>query len=311
MRNPYFIPLVFAVCLSAGLCQTPAHAGEISVRAEVDRALITIGDPVVYTVTIRSHPDIQVLSGIPMPDEEVFKLKKIEEFTDQEGDDRIIGRRFTLTAYRLGEFILEPVEIQYRDKTGETKTIQTKRIFITVKSVAAGETKTDIRGAKGVMAIPFRIGWPVYLVLALMLIALTYYFWRLLSRKRKMVAAPEVLLTPEEEALLNLQDLFESDFIRLGKYREYYFRFSEILRVYLEKRFGILAVESTTLEISRALKRMEIELALRDKIRAVLEAADLAKFAKWKPEPAQIVHWNNESKGIIEASRPKEAADGV
>jgi len=93
---------------------------------------------------------------------------------------------------------------------------------------------------------------------------------------------------------------------------------SEILRIYLEKRYGILAVESTTLEILRDFKNqnIEIDLKAKEELKEVLESCDLAKFAKWIPEPTEIIHLNKESKGIVEETKapkvsPEEVPSGV
>ena len=80
------------------------------------------------------------------------------------------------------------------------------------------------------------------------------------------------------------------------------------MRTYFEKRYHILAVESTTDEILRLLRGHEMDSGLLKKIAETLESADLAKFAKWKPEPAKIVEINHKSRQIIEEAKPREQA---
>lgn len=290
-----------------------ANQDKISVKAEVDRAFITIGDPVQYKVTIRHDPAIRILSTVPPPAEDIFKIKKIRDINEKQGEDLVEGREFTLTAYKLGEYILDPVEIQYKlSDRGETKTLQTDKIFITTKSVAEGETKVDIRGLKSVVALKG------HFLLTLLLIALAiagilgFFITRRLFRPAaQAVRTPETLMTPEEEAFLRLNQLFDSDLLKRGKVKEYYLKLSEILRIYFEKRFQIAAVESTTYEILRDLHKKDVPRELIEKISEVLEAADLAKFAKWKPEPPQILLINQKSKRIVEQARPKEVPSGV
>jgi hypothetical protein len=301
-----------AFMASSHRCQAAEEKTPISVKAEIDKAFITIGDPAEYTVTIRRDPSVQILSTIPIPAADIFKIKKIDEFKREEKGKVTEGRRMTLTTFRLGEFILDPIQIQYRIGGGNPQTIETNRIFLTVKSVAAGEMKTDIRGIKSVLSIPRRFF--VFLVSCLSALAASlvgFWLYRRFVKPRAVSAPPEALLTPEEEAVLYLNQLFESDLLKKGKVKEYYLRLSEILRIYFEKRFEILAVESTTYEIVRLLKRKEIGGSLLDKIEEVLEAADLAKFAKWKPEPTKILELNQKSRQIVEEARPKEVGSGI
>jgi hypothetical protein len=286
----------------------PKPPGNISVKAEVNRASITIGDPVIYTVTIKHGPELQILSSIPPPAEGILKIKKVEEFKTKEGKNIIEGRKFTLTTFRLGDFILDPVSIQYRSGGDEVQTIETDRIYITVKSVAEGETKADIRGLKSILAIPAKVLFFIFIIAGLVAAIAALFAYRRFVRKPGEEKPAGPVLTPAEEALFNLNQLFDSDLLRRGKIKEYYLRLSEILRMYFEKRFQILAVEYTTDEIMRALRDKGIERELREKIQEVLEAADLAKFAKWKPEPPEIIQINQKSKAIIEISKPAETA---
>ncbi|MBV6514049.1 MAG: hypothetical protein FMNOHCHN_03639 [Ignavibacteriaceae bacterium] len=216
------------------------------------------------------------------------------------------GKIFTLTAFSLGEFVLTPIEVQYAEG-GQTKSIKTDPIYITVKSVAEGEEKTDIRGIKGVIAIPAKYLPFLYVLGGILFALLAIFIYMRFFRKEKAEGEEEKLTRSiEDEALFQMGRLFDSDLIRRGKIKEYYFELSDILKTYFERRFKIMALESTTYEIIRTFKDQEIPQPLRDLTQETLEACDLAKFAKWKPEPAEIISINQKSKQIIELARPKE-----
>lgn len=283
----------------------------ISVKAGIDRAFITIGDPVEYTVTIRHQPSVQVLSYIPAPPKDIFKIKKIRDIHQTDGDAIIEGKRFTLTTFRLGEFILDPVKIEYRIEGDEPQELETGKIFLTVKSVAQGEVKKDIRGMKTVMGIPRQLLGLFVFISLLGVAAIGFWIYQRMRSPRESLEDQRPRVSPEEEALTRLHQLFDSDLIRRGHVKSYYGTLSEVIRIYLERRFGIMAIEYTTGEINRSLKSRDLELPLREVIREVLESADLAKFAKWKPEPSIVIRLNKKSEQIIEASRPREGNDGV
>jgi hypothetical protein len=69
-----------------------------------------------------------------------------------------------------------------------------------------------------------------------------------------------------------------------GEVLPFYVSLSLILREYLEKRFGIPALESTTREILPMLKNGELTETMREALREILESADVAKYADWPPE---------------------------
>lgn len=294
--------LFCCLCLPSTWAEEPR---DISVKAEIDKAFLTIGELVTYTVTVEHTPEIQVLSSIPAPDSGVLEIKKIEDIRRKEKKRTITGKKFILTAYRLGEFILDPVTIQYRKPGQPEQTIQTNKLYLTVKSVAEGETKEDIRDVKTVVPLLFRLGkWVVIFLTILMMLAL-YGGYHILRRRKPAAEAPVSPLTPEEEALANLKELFESDILKRGFVKIYYLRLSEILKTYFERRYQILAIESTTLEILRALRaEHHLGSSLYQKIQYVLDASDLAKFAKWIPTPSEIIQINQKTEEIIKESTP-------
>ncbi|MBI3313852.1 MAG: hypothetical protein HYZ83_06425 [Candidatus Omnitrophica bacterium] len=301
----FFFSFLFLFSESHGILGAEPEAS-ITVKAELSRAFITIGDPVEYTVVIRHDPTIEVLSNVPPPADEVLKIQKVEDIKRKEGKRIIEGRRFRLTAFSLGDFILEPVEIQYRDKKagGEIKKLETNRLFLSVQSVDGAKEKYDIRGIKSVLAMAERWMGLLIALVVIVILVLAGILYRRLSKKAAFEVPAESLLTPDQEALLHLSELFDSDLLRRGKTKEYFLKLSEILRIYFEKRYGVPAIESTTYEVLRLLKDKETPQALREKIDEVLSSADLAKFAKWKPEPVEIISINKKSKQIVEDSRP-------
>jgi hypothetical protein len=299
----YFFFALLLMAISSGPCLA-AEADNIRVKAEVDKAFLTIGDPVTYTVTVEHAPDIRVLSSIPAPSSDFLEIKKVEDIDKKQKKTAVTGRKFTLTSYRLGEFILDPVTVRYQKEGQPEKSILTNKLYLTVKSVAGGEAQEDIRDVKTVVPYKLRMGKFLWTLLVLGLLAGGYFLYRALRKQKNVFQPGPPPLTPEEEALLHLGELFESDLLKRGFIKMYYLRLSEILRVYFEKRYNIQAVESTTIEILRALRPQHLEAGLYQKIQYVLEASDLAKFAKWVPAPSEIIPINKKAEEIVRESTP-------
>jgi len=309
MKSLFFaVGLTFILTLPTISCAATGtdKSDLVHVKAEIDKAFLTVGDLVTYTVTIERPHDIQILSTIPVPNEEFLEIKKSEDLYKKRKKVVLEGRKFTLAAYRLGEFVLNPVVVRYR-KAGESdeKTVQTTKLYLYVRSVAGDIPQEDIRDAKDVVPYVFRYSKVIIFLLVLGGLALGYWAY-LQLRKRfpstKTASTPR--LGPEEEALQNLAELFESDLLRKGLVKIYYLRLSEILKVYFERRYQILAVESTTAEILRDLPDCCFTPEIVEKIRYVLEMADLAKFAKWIPAPAEVIQINRGAEAIVRSYVP-------
>lgn len=297
--------LLGMLCLWAftGPLRAAEEEAPLSVRSEVNRAFMTVGDLLEYTVLVRHRTNVQILSRISPPSGDILKIKEVRDIQTEEDGWILEGRRFVLTTFRLGEFILDPVEVQYRVGEGDVQTIKTDPIYIKVRSVAEGEEKTDIRDIKSVLELARKQLWAIILLALALAILAGWILYRNLKRASAVSQPLEPAMSPAEEALFRLNQLFDSGLIKKGKIKEYYLQLSEILRIYFEKRYGILAIEATTYEIMGALKNAEVPLVLREKIENVLASADLAKFAKWIPEPKEIIQINQQSKRIVEESR--------
>jgi len=140
-------------------------------------------------------------------------------------------------------------------------------------------------------------------ILTLFLLIFAYRFF---IKHKESLLPKTPPLSPEEAALEALHELFDSDLLRREMFKIYYLRLSEILRIYFEKRYKILAVESTTTEIMSALKGLSLSSDLMSQIGWVLENSDLAKFAKWIPTPAESSELDKKSEQIIHACTPQE-----
>lgn len=98
-----------------------------------------------------------------------------------------------------------------------------------------------------------------------------------LARKQAAIALPP--LSPQEEALQALQKLEALGWLQQGKEKPFAFRLSEILRVYLGRVYHFEALERTTEEVLRELKkRKEWNPSKRLALQALLDGLDWIKF---------------------------------
>jgi len=88
-------------------------------------------------------------------------------------------------------------------------------------------------------------------------------------------------------ALRELDKLSQEKLWQKNEFKEYYTRLTAIIRIYLEKRFHIPAMEETSYEILQDWKQHhEAVPGLYDMLKQLLNLADLVKFAREKPLPS-------------------------
>lgn len=117
--------------------------------------------------------------------------------------------------------------------------------------------------------------------------------WRMRRRRKKtpvraapVAAPPPVREIPAQElALQKIDVLARQRLWEKGELKTHYVELSLLLREYLEKRYRISALESTTREILQLLKSTDFPLNLTASLRELLEQADLTKYARTPPPP--------------------------
>ncbi|MCB9307780.1 MAG: hypothetical protein H6565_14380 [Lewinellaceae bacterium] len=196
--------------------------------------------------------------------------------------------RYTLLAFDSASLELPPLKISYG--TGET--VSTNALGLTVfPTPGAGlEEMADIREIQK-EAIHWSDHWPWGAAGAAALLLL-YVLFRKKRRRPKpvQVAIPQQpatpLPTPYEHALRQLETLKRNIPDSEETLQDYYARISLILREYLENRFAIPALESTTPEVKSMLADSSFPSELKKMALEVLSRADLVKYARSAPAVA-------------------------
>jgi hypothetical protein len=117
--------------------------------------------------------------------------------------------------------------------------------------------------------------------IVLLVVILAWLAWKLARRLRRLHEALPPPLPPWEEALGALDRLPWRDWLADGQFKRLYYALSEILKRYLERRYGFDAVEQTTTELLASMRAHK--LPMRDEISRFFARCDLVKYAKTVP----------------------------
>lgn len=118
-------------------------------------------------------------------------------------------------------------------------------------------------------------------------------------------------IPPYEKAISQLEVLRSRKLCEKGQEKEFYTELTEILRQYLEGRFGINAMEMTTTQIKAAVRANSTTRDMSSQMSQILEMADFVKFAKMRPMPEDNVRTFNHAMQFVENTKPlPEPADG-
>ncbi len=131
-------------------------------------------------------------------------------------------------------------------------------------------------------------------------------------RKNKDEIRPkEKPVPPYDMAMGSLNRLRADKLCEQGREKEFYTRLTDILRIYLQGRFGINAMEMTSTQIRHSIQANEETRLSKRNMDAVLEMADFVKFAKMRPLPDDNTRAFNSAMQFVEDTKPQPVAETV
>jgi len=308
MKNKLY-SILFLFSASAGL-----YSQDVTVSAAFDSSRIYIGDQIFYTVSIDQPAGLN-LTIKPLKDS---LCRNIEILAGPVYDSsltnsrlRVISR-YLITSFDSGLYQVPPVYAEINTSTGirrfysDYTALEVMRVKITPPDTTA-KIFDIVRPYRAPLTIGEIIPW---VLIAGAAAALIWGLIFLIKKLKKPGKEPDIIINPDPAHIIAFRDLKklkEEQLWQKGAVKQYYSRLTEILRKYLENRYGVFSLEMTTSETLEALVRSGFKKdELYTVLKTILNGSDLVKFAKYKPEPAENeLHFENSWK-FVESTKVVE-----
>lgn len=279
----------------------PGAQAQVNVKASMDTSMMLIGDQTNFRVEA-SFPDgykvmLPVMADTVSRGLEIVEAGAIDSAI-ADGFVRI-SQKYVVTNFDSGWYAVRQLPFAILDKDGNPDTIYSEQVYYGVMTMPLDTANPNaICPPKPMAEAPFifkelthYLKWGLLILLAAF--AVVFAVYALIKRKRNepIFAKPKPQEPAHVVALRQLDQLKEQKLWQRGLVKEYYSSLTDIARGYLNGRFGLQAMESTTSEIMQMTKDVpEIDKDLRKNLQDLLERADFVKFAK-----AQTVANENEA----------------
>jgi len=268
-----------------------AAAQEITVSAKVDTNEVTIGDWINLSLRVERSENVKV-DWTPLGDTlGHFEVLRRGELQTGKSEGKVVEtNNYVLSTYDSGYYRIPPIVFSYTVGNDTTrKFAATLPIDILVHTVAV-DTTQDIKDVKPPFGIPIALLEILLYVGIVLLIAaggfgLYYYLRR--RKDRWLLSAQQPQRPPHEIAIMELRRLEEKKLWQKGFVKQYYSEVTEIIRRYIEGRFGVMALEMTTEEVMHNVKQTAMSSEVQETLSKFLNDADLVKFAKYQPAPEE------------------------
>jgi hypothetical protein len=273
--------------------------GSIQVTLSTDKSQMTTAERISLSLTAFSDEN----TSIQWPSVEQFlgQFKIFDYSTTQpELDDKNrkkIVRTYVLEPFLAGEYTIPSMKITFgkvggnsQDKNGIVL-IETEELTIPVKSVFPDiQPDRKPNDIKPPVDIPRSyVFWAWVIAIAFLLLIVTILVVVMLREKQKGKDSGEILLSAHEIAFRELSNLAIPIQMEKMEIKLFYQKISDILRKYIENRFGVNAPDQTTEEFLTGMDfRNIIEPSHKPLLRNFLAQCDLVKFAEHRPGKADI-----------------------
>ncbi|MBL7930859.1 MAG: hypothetical protein JNL60_03100 [Bacteroidia bacterium] len=284
--------LSFALFLFTAL----AFSQQVSLEAVIDTAKLRIGEQAkvdLYVSYNANFKDLKIqwpsIGDTITSDVSVISVSPIDTtFPDKTNSTKIFQhQQIIVSVYDSGYFALPGFKFVLDNDTAHP--LYTNPLLLEVHTVPTDSSDTKLKDIKPPMEEKFNWKWYLSyaywggaaLLLIAAIIILTLYYAR---KKNQVVAEPEKPRVPAHITALAALEKIKAEMIwKEGQVKEYYSAISETVRAYIEDRFGVNALESTTDEIMTAFRTQVVDKDSKEKLQQLLTLSDLVKFAKMFP----------------------------
>lgn len=274
-----FMVLAAAGALDGGV------APPLALQATAVPQKVKLGEPFVLELVITHHPSQRYELEAPgaLGDFEYLGQTRSRE---DSGERSTTTLKVSLAAFAVGELTTPALELLVTQGAASARQ-SVPRIEVLVASSlpddapAAGADLYDVRAPE---EVPVRTWRLVYALLGALVAAVAAFLLLRWLRSRKTKAAPPPAPDPlDVRTARSLDELAALDLPGKGRFKEFYFRLSEIFRSYLGARFGFEALESTTPELLDALRTRHTPGLALEEVAAFAERSDVARYARAEP----------------------------
>ena len=271
-----------------------SFAQRIKVTASIDSTNILIGDQVKLFLEI-DHPKNIGVEFPNVPEIIAGNVEVISRFDPDtlEMDDEAFQkqiRSYLITSFDSGSYRIPPFWFKI-NLEGRLDSIPSNGLTLNVHTIPVDTTRgpTDI---KLPYDAPLTLKEVIPYILGIILIgAILFFIFYAIKRKKNNKPIFEFPKKPKEPAhviaLRELDRIKQEKLWQQGQTKQYYSDVTETLRIYIEDRFGIPAMEQTSDETIESFRTMQNKINDKsfENLKHLLKLADLVKFARYKTVP--------------------------
>lgn len=293
---PRFISFKIICFLLLVLNLQNTFAQELTVDAVLDTSKIRIGEQAKVDIYVTYNAKQKGLK-IQWPSigdtltgkVEVVSVSSIDTTLPSKSNSTKIfqHQQITVSVYDSGYYAIPGFKFIIDNDTNNV--LFTNPLFLEVHTVPTDTSAKKLKDIKPPFEEKFNwkwyinyLYWGIGILVAIIIIVLLTIYYN--NKNKQVIIEPEKpKIPPHITALESLNKIKNEHIWTEGQVKEYYSAISETVRQYIEERYQVNALESTTDEIMTAFRSQVVDKESKDKLQQLLMLSDLVKFAKMFP----------------------------
>lgn len=286
----------FILCLQYSFAQ-----GGVIVKATVNKNRILIGEPLLLTIEteIPENDPIKFISIDSIAHFEFLEKPVIDTASTKSGTT--IKGIYKITSFDSGHWIIPSFILFDAVKT------DTISIDVVFSDFDPNQDYHDIKDILEAEPPAKKTEWWLYAAGGALLLALLL-FYLLRKKKPQLVSVAKASINPYEEAMKELEQLQRQK----PEAKQYYSKLTDIFRLYVFQKKGILSLQKTTDDLVLQLKGLNFSKEQFEKLSQSLQLSDFVKFAKYIPSNEDdVICFNEIKKSIMILEQPASGSSSI
>ncbi len=316
-RHSLWVGLLIGALLAgpASAAEQEKSIGGATARARINHDSLALSESLVLTISVegRSPLEIEAIKEItPSPAWVVTPLAGPESTPLPDRRSRW-QQGYRLSPLQNGEVALPLAPLRFRTGGSELQTVQFNEFKVKVATMVSAPTTAAIKDITPLERLPepARIPWGLALIAAGVSAGLALVGWGAWRASRKPMTKP-VELPPGGWALQELSRIEAMQLPAGGEVEKFHMLLADVVRQYVDRRFGVRTIERTTAEVLAALAQANsVTAEPQETLRRFFERCDLAKFARAGYAPEECQDAIRLARAFVEETPPKSGEPGA
>ncbi len=298
IKTIYFVLFLFLATLSVG-------AQRVSVSATVQPSEILIGEQALINLQVIAPKDKEIFFPV-YQDSIVYGLEVLlmgNPDTTITDNVRTINMKYLVTSFDSTLYYIPSMPVSDGIDTIKSNSFGLKVIAPELKDstlaylekMNTGQTDSidfdelQLNDIKPIQKAPFSwkdlfsLLWIPLIILLLLALIGTIIYLIVRKNKKGYFFTPPPVLPPHVRAVKGLDKIKSEKIWQQERYKEFYTQLTDVLRRYINERYGVNSLEMTSSEILSIIRTKSDDHSVYENLKQILSVADLVKFAKYKP----------------------------